>query len=50
MQINEEIYMKRGTNPIYQVEPDIKDTIGTTRSASYFYLHQERDSEGLFRT
>jgi hypothetical protein len=37
-------------DPIYQVEADIKDTTGATRSASYLYLHQEIDSERRFRT
>jgi hypothetical protein len=27
-------------DPIYRVEPDIKETTGATRSSSYLYLHQ----------
>ena len=37
-------------DPFYQVEPDIKDTTGAARSASYLYLHHEIDSERRFRT
>jgi hypothetical protein len=35
---------------IYPIELKIKDTKDTDRSASYFDLHLEIDSEGPFRT
>ena len=35
---------------IYPVEPEIKDTTDTNRSASYLGLHLEIDSEGRLRT
>ena len=35
---------------IYPIEPDIKDTTDTDRSASYLDLHLEIDSEGRLRT
>jgi hypothetical protein len=35
---------------IYPIELEIKDTIDTDRSASYFDLHLEIDSEGRLRT
>jgi hypothetical protein len=35
---------------IYPIELEIKDTTDTDRSASYFDLHLEIDSEGRFRT
>ena len=38
------------TDPIYQVDPGIKDTSDTTRSTSYFDLDLEIDSQGRFRT
>ena len=35
---------------IYPIEPDIKDTTDTDRSASYLDLHLDIDSEGRLRT
>jgi hypothetical protein len=35
---------------IYPIEPEIKDTTDTERSASYLHLHLEIDSEGRLRT
>ena len=35
---------------IYPIEPEIKDTTDTDRSASYLPLHLEIDREGRFRT
>jgi hypothetical protein len=35
---------------IYPIELEIKDTTDTYRSASYFDLHLEIDSEGRLRT
>jgi len=35
---------------IYPIEPEIKDTTDTNRSASYLDLHLEIDSEGRLRT
>ena len=35
---------------IYPIELEIKDNTDTDRSASYFDLHLEIDSEGRFRT
>ena len=35
---------------IYPIEPEIKDTTDTYRSASYLDLHLEIDSEGRLRT
>ena len=37
-------------NRIYPIEPEIKDTTDTDRSASYLKLHLEIDSEGRLRT
>ena len=35
---------------IYPIEPEIKDTTDTNRSASYLDLHLEIDSEGRLKT
>jgi hypothetical protein len=37
-------------NLIYPIEPEIKDTTDTDRSASYLDLHLEIDNEGRLRT
>ena len=37
-------------DPIYQVDPDIKDTSDTTRYTSYFDLDLKIHSKGRFRT
>jgi hypothetical protein len=35
---------------VYPIELEMQDTTDTDRSASYFYLHLEIDSEGRLRT